>query len=596
MSWFSLRRRRLIWQIFPPFLLIILIALVAVTWIFTNTLDSFYRQETRRGLEAQGKLVAGQIRNVLASGGTQALDSLSKSLGEQAGTRLTIILPDGRVVADSEEILLRMDNHGDRPEIRVALDGRIGSATRYSHTLQQEMMYVAQPIYALDRVIGCIRTALPIARIDKSLEKVLFQVVSSGLLIALIAGLISLWMSRRISRPLEEMKREAECFARGELDRRLPDYSGEELGGLAAAMNQMAAQLDDRIRTVVRQRNEQEAVLASMIEGVFAVDDAERIIRINQAAANLLKIDIDKTIGRSIQEVVRKPELQEFIAEALASEEKIETDMFLFQQGQERFLRAHGSPLRGADGLKIGALVVVHDVTRLRRLENLRRDFVANVSHELKTPITAIKSSVETLRDGALDDAESAEQFLDIAARQTDRLNAIIEDLLTLSRLERDAESAEIVRQQEVLRPILESALQTCDSIAASRNVQVKLFCSDQLVARVSAPLLEQAVINLVDNAIKYSGAEGAVTVEGWQDGGQVKIKVQDRGQGIAKEHLPRLFERFYRVDAARSRAVGGTGLGLAIVKHIAHVHNGSVTAHSTPGVGSVFTLSLPVF
>lgn len=588
-------RKRLIWQIYPPFLVIILIALVTLTWFFSRTLDDFYREEKRRGLEAQGQLVVNQARDALVSGNINSLESLSLALGKQSGTRLTIILPDGRVVGDSEEVLAKMDNHARRPEIRVALEGRSGAATRYSTTLQQEMMYVALPVRSNGQIIGCVRTALPIASVDKALETVLIHVINSGILIALIAALISLWVSRRISRPLVEMKRGAERFAGGELDRRLPVYKGEEMGGLAEAMNQMAAQLNDRLQTVVTQRNEQEAVLASMIEGVLAVDHQEGILRINRAAATLLGTNPELAVGRSLQEVVRKPELQRFITESLQSRTSIEADMTLLYRGEERFLQTHGTPLRGSDGQTIGALIVIHDVTRLRRLENLRRDFVANVSHELRTPITAIKGAVETLLAGANENPEDSQRFLEIANRQSDRLNAIIEDLLSLSRLERDAESDEVDRTHERLLPILESALQSCSSIAKSRQVDVKLFCSEELVAKVNGTLLEQAVINLVDNAIKYSESRKIVTVESWQEGEHVMIKVQDRGQGISKEHLSRLFERFYRVDAARSRAIGGTGLGLAIVKHIAQAHDGEVTVHSTPGEGSVFTISLPV-
>jgi two-component system phosphate regulon sensor histidine kinase PhoR len=588
-------RKRLIWQIFPPFLLIILIALVTITWLFSRTLDNFYREETRRGLESQGQLIVSQIRGALVSGNISDLESLSVALGQQSGTRLTVILPNGHVVGDSEEAPAKMDNHSRRPEIRVALEGRSGTATRYSTTLRQEMMYVALPVRSNDQIIGCVRTALPVARVDKALETVLFHVINSGILIALIAALISLWLSRRISRPLIEMKRGAERFAGGELDRRLPVYKGEEMGGLAEAMNQMAAQLNERLQTVVSQRNEQEAVLASMIEGVLAVDHQEGILRINQAAATLLGTDPELAVGRSLQEVVRKPELQRFITKSLQSRTSIEADMTLLYQREERFLQTHGTPLRGSDGQTIGALIVVHDVTRLRRLENLRRDFVGNVSHELRTPITAIKGAVETLLAGANESPEDNQRFLEIANRQADRLNAIIEDLLSLSRLERDAESEEIDRTRERLLPILESALQSCSSIAKTRDVDVKLFCSEELEANVNSALLEQAIVNLVDNAIKYSESRKIVTLEGWQEGDHVMIKVQDRGQGIAKEHLPRLFERFYRVDAARSRAIGGTGLGLAIVKHIVQAHDGGVTVHSTPGEGSVFTISLPV-
>lgn len=586
-------RKRLIWQIYPPFLLIILISLMAFTWVFSSTLDQFQAQETRLDLEARVRLIIPQVQGNLQTGQRSSIDALCKSLGEQTHTRITIILPDGQVVGDAREDPRRMDNHADRPEVIEALNGKLGAATRFSHTLQQRMMYVALPVSAAGQLLGCVRAALPVKTLTNALQSTLYPVINSGLAIALIATMVSLWLSRRISRPLEEMKRGAERFARGELDGRLPSYRGEEMGGLAEAMNQMAAQLDDRIRTVVRQRNEQEAVLSSMIEGVLAVDKEERILRINQTAANLLDLVPGEAVGRRIQEKIRKPELQKFIQETLQSQASIEADITLIIRGVKLFLQAHGTPLRDFRGKDIGALVVLNDTTRLQRLENIRRDFVANVSHELKTPITAIKGSVETLLGGAMDETEDATRFLKIIARQADRLNAIIEDLLALSRLERDAEANEIICTLQPLQPILGSALQACRAAANTKDVEVRLFCAEHLTAKSNAPLLEQAIINLVDNAIKYSDNGGVVTVEGWQDDEQVKIKVQDRGQGISKEHLPRLFERFYRVDAARSRAVGGTGLGLAIVKHIIQAHDGEVTVHSTPGEGSVFTITL---
>ena len=386
----------------------------------------------------------------------------------------------------------------------------------------------------------------------------------------------------------------ARLHAEGNLEQHLPISPVTEIGGVAEAMNRMAAQLAERLSTVLRQRNEQEAVLASMIEGVIAVDTNQVVLRINRAAAQLLQIDLANAPGRLIGEVTRKVNLHRFVEHALASSDPIEAELTLLHKGEERCLQAHGTPLLGAIGQQIGALIVVYDVTRLRRLENLRRDFVANVSHELKTPITAIKGAVETLLDGAMDTPSDNRHFLEIAARQTDRLNAIVDDLLSLSRLERETETDTVPLTRDYLLPILESALQTCATAAATHKVQVNLFCSDQLQARVNAPLFEQAIINLVDNAIKYSASEGVVTVEGWQEDRKVMIKVQDRGHGISREHLPRLFERFYRVDAARSRDVGGTGLGLAIVKHIVQAHEGKVEVHSTPGEGSVFTITLP--
>ena len=588
-------RKKLVWQIFPPFLVIILCALLAVTWTISREIESFHLRQTTKDLETRAIFAGKQLAGQISLANSAQVDRLCKELGNNTATRLTVVLRDGTVIGDSEGQPGQMDNHARRPEISLALQGKTGTAIRFSRTLQQNMLYVAIPLIEQDQVVGSMRVALSISGLGQTLSKITLKLVGGGLVVALLAAFVALFVSRRISHPLGELQKGAERFAGGDLQKRLPISEVTEIGGLAEAMNSMAAQLDERLRTVIRQRNEQDAVLASMIEGVIAIDANQVVLRINRAAAHLLQIDLAKAVGRHISEVTRKVDLHRFVEHALASSEPVEAELTILHQGEDRHLQAHGTPLRGAFGQQIGALVVVHDVTRLHRLENLRRDFVANVSHELKTPITAIKGAVETLQNGAMNNPQDGRHFLDIASRQAERLNALVEDLLSLSRLERNIEAEEIKCQSEVLQPVLEAAVQACATTAESCRVEVRLFCSEQLTARVNALLLEQAVINLVDNAIKYSDAEGVVTVEGWQDGDQVMIKVQDRGQGIDKAHLPRIFERFYRVDAARSRAVGGTGLGLSIVKHIVQAHRGKITAHSTPGEGSVFTISLPV-
>ena len=586
-------RKRLIWQIYPPFLLIVLVAIGAVTWFFNQAVNQFYIDQTRNDLEARARFVLPMVDGHLNRADAATFDNLCKRLGKQTGTRLTVIDHQGVVLADSDENRLRMDNHADRPEIVAALTGQVGVSTRYSHTLQQNMMYVAVPAAVNGQIIGSIRAALPLATIDQTLNLVLYQVLTSGLIIVMIAALVSLWLSRRISRPLEEMKRGADRFARGELDRRLPDFASEELGGLSEAMNQMAAQLDDRIRTVERQRNEQEAVLASMVEGVFAIDKKEKIIRVNSAARELLDLDVS-AIGRKVHEVLRKPDLLNFIDRAQSSKERIEEDIILNLRGEERLLQSHGTPLRDAKGRDIGALIVFNDITHLKRLENIRQDFVANVSHELKTPITAIKGSVETLMGGAMEEEENALRFLEIISRQSDRLNAIIEDLLALSRIEQDEEQAGIELQQARLHDVLLTTLQACQIKALDKQVKLEMDCPEDLAANINAPLFEQALVNLIDNAIKYSPKEGLVRITAWQSAGEIIVQVQDWGSGIAREHLPRLFERFYRVDKARSRKLGGTGLGLAIVKHIIQAHHGKISVESDLGQGSIFIIQLP--
>jgi two-component system, OmpR family, phosphate regulon sensor histidine kinase PhoR len=335
--------------------------------------------------------------------------------------------------------------------------------------------------------------------------------------IILLAAGLSLVLSRRLTRPLEEFRRGAERFARGDLSIKLPRPDLGELVSLGETMNHMASQLDERIGTILRQRQEQEAVLASMVEGVIAVDSRSRVISLNRAAARLLGVDPAMAIQRSITEVVENPDLQWFVTRSLAASEPIEGEITL--QGEKpRFLQAHGTTLKDPYGKAFGVLIVIHDVTRLRQLENARRDFVANVSHELKTPITSIKGFVETLLEGAMSDPEHAGEFLRIIGRQADRLGAIIEDLLSLSRIEQEAEQGKIHLAGRKLKSILKAAIQVCNTRSLEKKIDVSLTCPEDLRARINGPLLEQALINLIDNAVKYSGPGSLVRVEAGKD------------------------------------------------------------------------------
>jgi two-component system phosphate regulon sensor histidine kinase PhoR len=325
-----------------------------------------------------------------------------------------------------------------------------------------------------------------------------------------------------------------------------------------------------------------------MVEGVLAVDSRQHVLSVNQAAARMFEVDAGEAPGRHLTEAVRNPELHRLVADVLAERKSVAGQIVLYQE-KERFLHVQGTVLRGADARPIGALVVLHDVTPIKRLEDVRRDFVANVSHELKTPITSIKGYVETLLDGALDHPDDAQRFLRVVAAQADRLSAIIDDLLALSEIEKEAEEAPIELRRGPIQPVLQSAIEASGPQAARQEVRFELACDDGLEARINAPLLEQAVVNLVDNACKYSPRGGTVRIEAARDEkeNEIVIQVRDHGCGIERRHLPRIFERFYRVDKARSREQGGTGLGLAIVKHIALAHGGRATVESTPGQGS---------
>ena len=521
-----------------------------------------------------------------------------RELSERFGVRLTVILvlPRlGEVVADTTDDPSELDNHGDRPEVQEAIAGRTGRSVRASITRHETLMYLAVPLRREGQIVAVVRTSLPTAPLAAAQRAVYAEIAAVGLLAVFAMAAAALVVARPMVRALQDVRRGAERFARGDWKYRLPDNSWEEIGRLAESLNSMAAQLDDRIQRILRQQSEHQAVLSSMEEGVMAVDRAGTVLSVNEPCAELLGVEPERLRGRSVYEVLRKPDLLKFIKNAQASPKSLDGDLrFLGPEG--RWLHAHGTALHDARGQKIGVLVVLHNVTRLRRLENVRRDFVANVSHELRTPITSIKGFVETLLDDSFEDRASTERFLGIVLRQVNRLEAIINDLLLLWCSRRSGEDQRIETGAEPLSQVVKVARETCEKKAHDKSIAIVVDRQEDIVARINGPLLEQAVINLIDNAIKYSDSGARCAGYGGDgEGDFAVIRVIDNGCGIAANHVPRLFERFYRVDKARSRELGGTGLGLAIVKHVAAAHQGTVHVESVVGRGSTFTLRLPL-
>ncbi len=582
-------RPRLLWQLFPSYLALSLLAIFATVLVTTGLWRVFMREVVQSELALRGRWVQTRLAEVPSRSASEAYARFARDYSQLAEARITLIQPNGEVLADSQADGEHLLNHGDRPEVQAAWSGRPGFARRFSETLQNHMLYLALPPSPAPASQLVVRLAVPQVRFEHLLFPAYAQLALAVLLLALAAAGVSYWVAHRLKRPLVEMGEAARRFASGDFSPSLWVRAPAEVADLAKGLNQMARQLDERLRLISRQREEQDAVFGSLLEGVVALDPGQRVLKINRFAAELFGVTAEQAVGRTLLEVARNPELQAFASRALAGAEPQEAEL-VWYAGQERHFRATGIPLQDR-----GLVLVLNDVTRQRLLDQIRKDFVANVSHELKTPITLIQGFVETLQDGAIDQPEEARKFLAIIAQHVQRLDAIIEDLLALSRLEQSQAGAVPVAE-ETAAGIADQALAACQGKADAKKIRLENACPPGLAVRANANLLEQALVNLIDNAIKFSepGTVVRIAAEAGPGREEVRIAVSDQGCGIAAEDQERIFERFYRVDKGRSRQEGGTGLGLAIVKHILQVHGGRVSVASAPGQGSTFTLHFP--
>ena len=580
------------WRIFPAALLPAIGALVIVAGAVSGSLRRYDMTRAESELEARVRLFARSVQSLGFDEATPDAQQICADACRETNTRFTLIRPDGRVLADSESDPARMENHRSRPEVVTALSGRVGRDQHFSRTLFERQIYVAIPIIRDGRVAGVVRGSLSLTQVEEAIRTLQGRILAIGALATVVVILVVWPLARELSRPIESLTSGAERFAAGDLTARVSAPNVRETDRLANVLNSMAGELDRQMTDIVRQNNAQAAILASMVEGVIAVDAAGRISDLNPAAARWMNVSVDEARGHRMEEVIRHSGLADLLARTRVGPAEHEIELPGENGGQT--LHVHASPIWNREGGFAGAVLVLHDITTLRRLEHLRRDFVANVSHELKTPLTSISAASETLRDQHLVMDGDGQHFVEVIQRQAERLNRLVEDLLELSRIEHETERGGLHLEIHPLRPVLESAIQAQSITARERGVQLDLDADAGMTVRCDPLTLEQAVSNLVHNAVKFSPEGGSVTIRAMREASGGVIEVEDRGAGIAAEHLSRLFERFYRVDRGRSRRMGGTGLGLAIVKHIALAHGGRVSVESTPGQGSTFRIHLP--
>jgi two-component system, OmpR family, phosphate regulon sensor histidine kinase PhoR len=572
-------RNRFVWHVFAGLSAIVAATAAAAFWIASIQLAGLADAALRDRLTDVGR---GLAAATLAAGGGidhSSFEAGARSLRESS--RIDCRLIDGidaTGTADTDDTVAAARRDG------------IASRSRYDSGSGRRSLEVALPVPSSPRNV--ILVTADAADSDRTLAGWQRTLLLGCIAVTSAAAALAYALARQLARPLDGLRAAAARLASGDVRADPPATDVAEFADLAAALVRLREQLVERGLTIGRQDTQQEAVLGSMIEGVLAIDGRRRILGINRAAADLLDVEAGAAAGRPMQDVIRNPDLRRFALTAIDCREPVEDDLLL-RGIRDRTIRLRGTALRDASG-DGGAVIVLNDVTEVHRLENVRRDFVANVSHELKTPVASIKGFVETLLDGALDDHTDARRFLGIVSRQADRLASIIEDLLALSRIEQSETSGTLPLDQQPLAGLLVAATDDCRPRATERSIRLELTCPPMLMVTVNGPLLEQAVINLVDNAIKYSEPGKTVWLSADADADGTAIRVRDEGCGIAAEHLPRLFERFYRVDKARSRNLGGTGLGLSIVKHIVQAHAGTIAVESTPGVGTTFTIRLP--
>ncbi len=591
----GLIRRRLALKLTAAYLAALCAVTAGVGILLVRQVEKRFLDQLETSIATHARLMAQTLpAGLIRARGSAALQLSAKNWAEQVEGRVTVVDSGGVVLADSgvpaAELPL-LENHRGRPEIQTALRGGVGRSIRRSATVRQKLFYVAVPLKEGTSVIGILRVALPLTHVDQMTGAV-GRTLAAGLAILVIGViLLSAVLALRITRPLTAMAISARRIAQGDLTTRTPVMTQDEIAQVGQAFNAMAEQLQAKIQELEASRSQIEGILQSMMEGVLVVGPDGNVILVNEAAREILSLGSEAIPARPLSELVRHPDLQDLIRRVLETEEPQFRDLTLYAPA-ERHLRIHATACRAPTGR--GALMVLHDITDLKRLENLRRDFVANVSHELKTPLTAIQGAVETLLDGALKDPVHGRPFLESIAEESARLGRLVDDLLTLAQVE---SRQTVLRKRPIsIDSFLQQEVERHRPLARTHQVSLVLepVPSDPSLD-ADRDQLAQAVGNLLDNGIKYNRPHGRVTVRAVLREGQCRIVVEDTGIGIPAEDLPRIFERFYRVDKARSRETGGTGLGLSIVKHVAEAHGGTVQVESRPGQGTTFTLILPL-
>lgn len=575
------------------FLILLFFILLALGFFIADMMKNTYMDMTRNQLLQDANIVSEFIN-------TKELQNHSKELQEKVESfyadnqpRITIIDVDGNVLADSEYKPGNMESHANRPEFKQVIKQNKKSAEsiRYSKTLGFNMMYVATPIKEKDQIIGVIRVAFTLQNIDHAINKLWLSLGLAMGITLILSSIIAISLAKGITRPIEDIIQVARRLTEKDYSSRVRAKTNGELEQLSIAINKLAISLQRQMEEIRENQQRLTGVLTNMVSGVMLINPEGRIVLVNPAMEKIIGTNKEQLTGKLHIEAGKSFELSQLIDRSLKEVISIHDEVHMYFPS-ERILDAHLAPYVGVNGEIKGIITVLHDITAIRRLEKMRSEFVANVSHELKTPITSLKGFAETLLDGAMYDPETTKSFLTIIYEESERLHRLITDILHLSKIEQH----QLPFHPEPLN-IIDVVYETVDTIQEELNkkqLTIKLPEKRPVIIEAEKDRLQQIILNLVANAVTYTPEKGSIIIDIKDHEETVHLIVKDTGIGIAKEELPRIFERFYRVDKARSRNSGGTGLGLAIVKHLVESHHGTIGVESEEGKGTQFTIILP--
>jgi two-component system, OmpR family, phosphate regulon sensor histidine kinase PhoR len=572
---------------------IIGVGLMTFFWAayFINFEESRVRASWREHELIQAKLVAVNFTNERQLKDPRQVSQTVNRIAKVADGRITVIDTEGKVLGDSSEDYSKLPNHSDRPEIKAALSGKIGTSARFSDTLKQRLIYVAYPLKLNGKIVCVVRIAKEQSTLNRLLIRLQLVIISGIIVTAILALIFGGLVMRRLSEPILDLKRLALRISNGDLSARVRYFGEDEVAELGLAFNNMVERLTDSFAVIKDEKRKLEVILENLVDGILVIDRDLKIILANPAAQGILGLSPKNIQGRPVLEVVLNHHLMDLIQEVSITKRVFESELFLYYPNNKQ-IQVLLAPLKDDNGNLAGSIVVLNDLTKLRQLERVRQDFVANVSHELRTPITSVKAMTETLLGGAWQDQAMLQRYLQAIDQESDRLTNLIKDLLDLARLDANVEvSQEPFDITELIKEVQERFI----NIADASRFAINLPTSDLPLVDANWDQIKQVLINLLDNAFKYTSADGQVRLSAWLEKDRIKVAIADNGIGIPKEDLSRIFERFYRVDKARSRDKGGTGLGLAIVKHIVESYGGKIEVESSIHQGSVFTFSLPI-